>query len=709
VAGAARRVFSEYGTMAAPGGAAAAAAAAGEAAGMAKLPPRWHLLLKQARARGVNLRLQPRGMHRHSENTSCWFPTRKAQTRASKGVAGEQAGDTVGSKRRRTETVAASVRDAGADDNTAAEKDSSCELPSVKRTRLHACADSPCPADSLPGLAPPCASDAGADAAASADSPNGMTGAQHSDEDLDEGSGSDDDEDGDASEDLFPAATLSPEELAAGIVVHNDGNHSIAAESDDSVEEADACGFDDTSVADSNVVEDTAAPALVATFATHADVGSGSSLPDGLQLPAAPEPVSTGPMHSQSRRDDRGPADAVEGRLYWRVELEFPHADPPMTLAVPCVPDTATVADVFRAILVSSKQLLQVKPDTADPASQRDVLGHWLRDAEEGLQGSLPARGPAASGSTVTADAAEKSRLQASLSYLCGVRDSSLLRHQLRRYHVAVSEPEPATGEDELHCDGMDALRVFLRHPFAQQGRAAFVPATSVKRAPRFRMQPPGAPRLAERPHEPTALAGSCAAAPPLPVRPPSPKAEPAALHAHAEPVPELELEGNSSLAAPSSIGVLAPAMSHEEASPRALTYSAVTLRDLLRGRTILEFPTLTVALPASLVDAASVGDALSSAGHGAGGDPGVSAAAYPGDEEFPLLIEQDRRSFGGQRAPSARGRGSWGANASGRGGRFQTPSRGGRAGFRGSRGRGGGFRGRSDGTHRSGGRGGAR
>jgi hypothetical protein len=270
-----------------------------------------------------------------------------------------------------------------------------------------------------------------------------------------------------------------------------------------------------------------------------------------------------------------------------------------------------------------------------------------------------------------------------------------------------VSESEPATGEDERDCDGMDALRVFLRHPFAQQGRAAFVPATSVKRAPRFRMQPPGAPRLAERPLEPTALAGSCAVAPPLPVRPPSPKAEPAALHADAEPVPDSE--GSCRLPAPSSIGGVAPAMSHEEASPPSLTYSAVTLRDLLRGRTILEFPTLSVALPASLVDAASVGDALSSAGHGAGGDQVVSAAACPGEEEFPLLIEQDRRSFGGQRAPSARGRGSWGANASGRGGRFQTPSRGGRGGFRGSRGRGGSFRGRSDGTYRSGGRGGAR
>jgi hypothetical protein len=231
------------------------------------------------------------------------------------------------------------------------------------------------------------------------------------------------------------------------------------------------------------------------------------------------------------------------------------------------------------------------------------------------------------------------------------------------------------------------------------------VPATSVKRVPCFRMQPPGASGVAERHHEPTALADVCAAAPPLPVRPPSPKADPAALHVHAEPVPDFE--GSSSLAAPSTIGVAAPTVSHEGALPRAPTYSGVTLRDLLRGRTILEFPTLTVALPASSVEAASSVGALAAGAHDAGGEQAVSAAACPGDEEFPLLIEQDRRSFGGQRAPSARDRGSWGAN--GRGGRFQTTYRGGRAGFRGSRGRGGGFRGRSDGTYRSGGHDGAR
>ena len=353
-AGAARRAAAGgLGTMLAPGGA------------LPLLPPARHLLLRAARARGVNLRLLPPGMTRAADNTSAWFAPPPLG-----GLNGA-------GKRRRAGTMTAI---AAAPESTkvpvevppAYRPDESPVQSGTSQTEVVLVSDAPVEA-------PKHSVDA------TTDEPGGDSFARISPP-LD-----------------AIAATAEKASAAVEITVSTsigggsvDGTSSFGA----------GAGTIDSCIgsgADVTAVEIGRAPAATAARA----------------LPGA------------------------DGLLCWRLQLDFAQADPPLSLSVPAMPESARLTDLLSALLAD---------DCAELASGGTALPAWL----------LHGRGAG----TPAPAAAERRALEATARLLAEASASSRLRHSLRAYRAAP----------------LAALRLLLRHPFAQAGRAVYAAAAPTLR-----------------------------------------------------------------------------------------------------------------------------------------------------------------------------------------------------------------------------------
>ena len=305
--------------------------------GMARLPPHLHLLLKHAKARGVNLRLMPRGMQRHEANTSVWKPANKkrkrrpagsavakgaaAVTAAGAGIAASEPPSTCDNAHpdpspaaaASTSTTAAATFTAAAaasNDEAADEDEQPEELPSGE---LHAVDDfSSALAEDAAEVCPP---NSAAAAAASLPAPSMVTAELVA-----------------IDNDLLEEGKDGADVSVYGATVTLTSDPTVRPSADG--EEVYFCPTSPPPSPRGATAVAVAAPTTAATI----------GLPSGGAASAGRGPLRVNGVYTQML-----PPPLIEGHLSWRVELRFPQAEGGGgEVCIDTVEDTVCLADLVR-------------------------------------------------------------------------------------------------------------------------------------------------------------------------------------------------------------------------------------------------------------------------------------------------------------------------------------------------------------------------